>query len=194
MRAVTDRLPFYCKITIIVSCQLTLINSALSDERDAIIILSRRTYRSIRGSLFTNSERINILSAGYYAQQRESFDKSFVARERSRILRVADASSMRAGRWRVFEHTVYMYTSTLSCFPARATTHRQHPATGQSGILFSKPPRLNQRIALNGALLVIPPFPFSLLGHSRMNYSYPRLNSARGSDSLKVSQKYRSRL
>lgn len=44
--------------------------------------------------------------------------------------------------------------------------HRQHPATGQSGILFSKLPRLNQRIALNGALLVIPPSSPTLLPSS----------------------------
>lgn len=139
--------------------------------------------------LFTNSRRINILLR-YYAQ-RESFDKSFVEK-RSRILRRWMRQCER--RW-IFEHTVYIARRFLARL---GNYHRQHPATGQSGILFSKLPRLNQRIALNGALLVIPPPPSSpspfLSDRSRMNYSYPRLNSARGSDSLKLSQKYRSRL
>lgn len=84
MRTVTDRLSFYCKITIIVSCQLTLINSALSDERDAITILSRRTYRSNRAAFLYQFSAALILLR-YYAQ-RESSDKSFVEK-RSRILR-----------------------------------------------------------------------------------------------------------
>lgn len=74
----------------------------------------------------------------------KSFDKSFVAYERSRSL----VRNIRAHR---------IYGSTLSCPPGNY--HRHHPATGQSRILFSKLPRLNQRIALNGALLVIPPSP-----------------------------------
>ena len=77
-----------------------------------------------------------------------------------------------------------VYDSTLSC--PFANHRRHHPATGQSEILFSKPPRLNQCIALNGVLLVTPlplpraPTPAQAV-HSRMNYSCPRLNSARGS-------------
>lgn len=54
----------------------------------------------------------------------------------------------------LFGHLVY--DSTLSC-PTGDYYHRHHPATGQSGILFSKLPRLNQCIALNGVLLVTPP-------------------------------------
>jgi len=56
-----------------------------------------------------------------------------------------------------YSSTSRIYGSTLSCPFSHRLYHRHHPATGQSGILFSKLPRLNQRIALNGALLVIPP-------------------------------------
>lgn len=75
---------------------------------------------------------------------------------------------------------------------------------GQSGILFSKQPRLNQRIALNGCPscnLPFPPLPCPSLPtlpphsstRSRMNYSYTRLNSAMVG-LVEVHQKYRSRL
>lgn len=68
----------------------------------------------------------------------------------------------RERRW-IFEHTVYMARRFLARL---GNYHRQHPATGQSGILFSKLPRLNQRIALNGVLLVIPPSSLILLPSS----------------------------
>lgn len=144
--------------------------------------------------LFVNSRRIN--PPCHYAL-RELFDKSFVE-EWARISLVVTLRYVHAAIGASdgeYSSTPRIYGSTLSC--PLGDYHRHHPATGQSGILFSKLPRLNQRIALNGALLVIPPFllprrPFPPV--SRMNYSYPRLNSARGSVSLEVSQKYRSGL
>lgn len=105
--------------------------------------------------LFVNSRRIN--STCHYAL-RELFDKSFVE-ERARISLVVTLRYVGAAIGASdgeYSSTPRIYGSTLSC-PLR-DYHRHHPATGQSGILFSKLPRLNQRIALNGALLVIPPF------------------------------------
>jgi len=104
--------------------------------------------------LFVNSRRIN--SCCHYAL-RESFDKSFVEK-RSRISLVVTFAIHRRNvrRDREYSSTPRICGSTLSC--QLVDYHRHHPATGQSGILFSKLPRLNQRIALNGALLVIPPF------------------------------------
>jgi len=107
--------------------------------------------------LFVNSRRIN--SPCHYAL-RESFDKSFVEKW-ARIslvvtLRYVDPTIGASDE--EYSSTPRIYGSTLSCPFSHRLYHRHHPATGQSGILFSKLPRLNQRIALNGALLVIPPF------------------------------------
>lgn len=69
-----------------------------------------------------------------------------------------------------------MFTRQFKCL----TLLCLHCATGQSGILFGKPPCLNQCIALNRALQ--PPLlvSSSSLNPITMNYSYRRLNSTRG--------------
>lgn len=106
--------------------------------------------------LFVNSRRIN--SPCHYAL-RVSFDKSFVRRNDCGFLSSLryDTSTAAIGASdREYSSTPRIYGPTLSC--PLGDYHRHHPATGQSEILFSKLPRLNQRIALNGALLVIPSF------------------------------------
>jgi len=89
-------------------------------------------------------------------------------------------------------HRVYMARRFLARSPTTVTVTALPPVNQG----FYSLPRLNQRIALNGALLVIPSpsYPFLPVGRplaagSRMNYSYARLNSARGSGSLEVSHR-----
>ena len=151
--------------------------------------------------LFVNSRRINA-SRCHYALRESSFDKSFVEK-RSRISLIVTFAIHRRDdvrRDKEYSGTPRICTWLDAFLPRQnsSTTTVTTLAIGQSGILFSKLPRLNQRIALNGALLVNPPFssfpaaPFRPFTHE-LFISSTQLN-ARGSVSLEVSQKYRSGL
>ena len=121
----------------------------------------------------------SILRASHKCFFRSSIDQSHVTVVDHQLLCIRHNKVVgRTRNKQGFLTTVY---SRINAF-LRFRSH--HPADGQSEILFSKLPRLNQCIALNGVLLL--PRPPTI----KMNYSYTRLNSARGSDCLEVSQKY----